>query len=101
MNTQAHSTTTDLDRVARRRVSARLGWLTHALVYLAVMGGLTAYALWQGRQPPMAAALGWGLGLFIHGLRVWLGDAGAGLHARMVEAERQRLIASRRHGGPF
>jgi len=86
----------ELDRRARRRVSARLGWLTHGLVYLAVMGSLTAVALWQGRQPPVAAALGWGLGLTIHGLRVILGGAGAGLRERMVEAERQRLLASSR-----
>jgi hypothetical protein len=98
MNT-LHHTITDIDRQARRRVSARLGWLTHGLVYLAVMGGLTAFALWQGRQPPVAAALGWGLGLSIHGLRVFLSDAGAGLRDRMVEAERQRLMASSRQGG--
>jgi len=94
-----HHTITDLDRQARRHVSARLGWLTHGLVYITTVGGLTAFAIWQGRQPPLAAALGWGLGLSIHGLRVLLGSAGAGLRDRMVEAERQRLMASSRQGG--
>jgi len=95
MNT-IESQASELDRLARRRVSARLGWLTHGLVYLAVMGSLTAVALWQGRQPPVAAALGWGLGLTIHGLRVLLSSAGAGLRERMVQAERQRLVDSNR-----
>lgn len=86
---------TDIDRLARRRVGARLGWLTHATVYLLVMGGLTAMTLWQGRHPPMVAALGWGLGLTIHGLRVFVAGKGSALRERMVEAERQRLAASR------
>lgn len=89
----ATDTATDLDRLVRRRVKARLGWITHALVWLAVMGGLTALALWQGRQPPVAAALGWGLGLAIHGLRVFLFEA---VRERMEAAEHQRLAAVRR-----
>lgn len=88
--------TTDIDRLARRRVGARLGWFTHATVYLLVMGGLTAMALWQGRQPPVVGALFWGMGLAIHGLRTFIGDAGTALRERMVAAERQRLAAGRR-----
>ena len=87
--------TPDIDRLARRRVGARLGWLGHATVYLLIIGGLTAAAYWQGRNPPLGAALGWGLGLAIHGLRVFLAGTGAGLRERMVESERQRLIAGR------
>jgi hypothetical protein len=87
---------TDIDRLARRRVGARLGWLTHASIYLLVMGGLTAMALWQGRHPPVAAAFGWGLGLTIHGLRVFVAGKGSALRERLVDAERQRLIAGRR-----
>ncbi len=86
----------DFDQLARRRVAARLGWFGHALVYLAVIGGLTAAAYWQGRHPPLAAALGWGLGLSIHGLRVFFAGAGAGLRERLVEAERQLLSDARR-----
>lgn len=98
MNTPLHTTTDslrDIDRLALRRVGARLGWLSHATVYLLVMGGLTALALWQGRHPPVAAALGWGLGLTIHGLRVFAAGTGSALRDRLVETERQRLIASR------
>lgn len=96
MHTATHHSAVDIDRLARRRVAARLAWFGHALVYLAVIGGLTAYALWQDRHPPLGAALGWGLGLTIHGLRVFLGGVGAGLRERLVDAERQRLQGARR-----
>ena len=99
MNTTPHTPLTDasdIDRLARRRVGARLGWLSHATVYLLVIGGLTALALWQGRHLPVAAALGWGLGLAIHGLRVFVAGKGSALRERLVDAERERLSASRR-----
>lgn len=88
--------TPDIDALARRRVGARLGWITHATVYVLVMSGLTALAYWQGRHLPVAVALGWGLGLALHGLRVFLSDAGAALRERLVDAERQRLTTGRR-----
>jgi len=90
MNT-THTTdlSRDLDRQARRTVKSRLGWLTHATVYLAVIGGLSLLAYANGRHLPVGVALGWGLGLTIHGLRVLL--SGGGLRERMVQAERQRL----------
>lgn len=92
----SHTATPDLEQLARRRVGARLGWLTHATVYLLVMGGVTVMALWQGRHPPVAAALGWGLGLAIHGLRMFIAGKGSALRERLVDAERQRLAAGRR-----
>mgnify|MGYP001766035439 CR=1 FL=1 len=91
----SHTATPDLDQLARRRVGARLGWLTHATVYVLVVGGLTAAAHWQGRNPPLGAALGWGLGLAIHGLRVFAAGTGSAWRDRLVEAERQRLMARR------
>lgn len=80
-----------IDRLARRRVGARLGWLSHATLYLLVVGGLTTLAVWQGRHLPVAVALGWGLGVAIHGVRLLVAGAGSRLRERMVEAERQRL----------
>ena len=94
--TTASTDTNDIDRLARRRVGARLGWLTHATVYLLVMGALTAFAFWQGRHPPVAAAFGWGLGLAIHSLRVFVIGKGSAIRERMVDAERQRLNAGHR-----
>ena len=81
----------NLDRQARRTVKTRLGWLTHAAVYVAVIGGLSVLAYANGRHLPVGAALGWGLALAIHGLRALV--TGSGLRERMVQAERQRLQA--------
>ena len=79
----------ELDRRARRTVRSRLGWLQHATVYVCVIGGLSLLAVVNGRHLPVAAALGWGLALALHGARVLIG--GSGWRERLVEAERQRL----------
>ena len=66
----------DAYRLARRRVRMLQGWYVHALVYACVIGILwLVYGLsGQSRFPwPLAPTLGWGLGLGIHGLVVWLG----------------------------
>jgi hypothetical protein len=47
--------------------AAQRGWFIHASVYLAVNLMFVALALVQGRSPMLAPALGWGLGLAIHG----------------------------------
>lgn len=93
MNTTPSTDTADsaVDRLARRRVKARLGWLTHATVYVCVIGGLSLLATVNGRHLPVGAALGWGLALAIHGIRTLA--HGSGMHERMVEAERQRIAA--------
>jgi hypothetical protein len=40
-------------------------------------------------------ALGWGLGLAVHGLLVFVLGTGSGLRERMVQRERERLNARR------
>lgn len=50
---------------------AQRGWLIHATVYAAVNLGLVVLAWAHGRTPMLAPALGWGLGLAIHGLVVF------------------------------
>ena len=87
-----------IDAMASRRVSARLGWYTHATVYACVIGGLALLGAWQGRYWPIAPALGWGLGLAIHGLRVFAAGAGSELRNGMIERERQRLQRQRSPG---
>lgn len=81
----------DLDRLARRRAGAKMGWLLHACVYLCVNLALAALAAYQGRHWAVFPALGWGLGLAIHGAAVWLALPGGRLHARLVERERAAL----------
>jgi hypothetical protein len=82
----------ELERLARQRAKARLGWYGHATVYATVITGLALMGWWQGRLWPIAPALGWGLGLAIHGARVFFADLGAGLGERLLQRERQRLI---------
>lgn len=82
---------TDIERIARKRASAKMGWYTHLLVYLAVNTFLMVLALTSGRYWALFPAVGWGIGLAAHGLAVLFTSQGAGLRERMVERERQRL----------
>ena len=85
----------DIERQARHRVAARLGWSLHALVFLAVNSGL-AYLSWRsGRDWAIYPLLGWGLGLGLHGLAVWLRLGGGGLPERWLAQERERLQRAR------
>ncbi len=89
----------DLDKLARRRAGAKLGWYGHAAVYLVVnlfLFALSEYALGQ-RRWSIYPLLGWGLGLALHGVAVFVLGPGSGLRERMVEKERERL---RRDRGP-
>lgn len=86
-----HNNDDALERMARRRAGAKMGWMIHASVYVLVNLGLAALSLSQGRHWALFPALGWGLGLAIHGAVVWLALPGNGWHARMVERERQAL----------
>lgn len=81
-----------LDRLARRRAGAKLGWYVHAMVYLAVNAGLAAISVSVGRSWAVYPALGWGIGLLVHGGVVLL--MSSSLRERMVERERAALQAS-------
>ena len=85
----------DLKRLARKRVKARLGWLIHATVYVCVITGLTLLGLSQGKAWPIFPALGWGFGLLMHGLAVFVVGAGGALCETWVEREHQRLVRQR------
>ena len=91
MNTPDRS----LDRLARRRAGAKLGWLVHALVYVAVNLFLLALAFGSGRNWAIYPALGWGIGLAAHGLVVYFVSGGAGLYQQLLERERSRLQVQR------
>jgi len=84
-----------LEQLARRRAGAKLGWAIHATAYVLVNLLLAALAAQQGRHWAIYPALGWGLGLLLHGAAVWLALPGGGLHARLLARERQRLHAGR------
>lgn len=80
-----------LDRAARRRVRAKLGWYQHAFVFVAV-NALLVWLSWRSDETwALYPMLGWGLGLALHGARVWLAAPGAAWRERMVQRERAAL----------
>ena len=84
-----------LERLAQRRASAKMGWFSHAAVYVAVNLGLALASLLSGRSWMSGPLLGWGLGLALHGLAVWLSGPKDALRQRMLEHERAALNRSR------
>lgn len=83
--------TNDLERTARRRAGMKLGWYIHAGLYLAVNLGLGAAALASGSRWVMFPAFGWGIGVAIHGVVVYLRTSGA--YDGLVARERRLLAA--------
>jgi len=81
----------DLNRLARKRAGAKLGWYIHATVYVGVNILLALISARSQHPWAIFPALGWGLGLLIHGVVVWLALPGGGLHERLVQQERQHL----------
>ena len=86
----------ELIRKAQRRVSLRMGFFSHALIYVVVNAGLFALNVFQGGLLwsfwPMA---GWGIGLAAHGLATWFSLNGDGLRDRMLKQEIDRLNGGR------
>ena len=59
-------------REAEKRVDAMLEWYVHLTVYVTVLTLLVTInvATWHGVPWAMFAALGWGIGLMAHAIRV-------------------------------
>ena len=83
----------ELERLAHKRAGAKLGWYVHATVYVLVNLFLFATAYFGLRSRPWSpyATLGWGLGLALHGVSVFVMGKGSGLRDRLVARERERL----------
>lgn len=93
----------EIDRLARKRAGAKLGWFFHATVFVIV--NLFIFSVSQygfGDRPwSIKPFLGWGLGLALHGASVWLLGAGGSVRERMVAKERERLQREQdRRNGP-
>lgn len=101
MNTATTDTASrppDIYRQARRRAGAKMGWIIHALVYLAVNGGLALLSFLSihgARHGAAATALGWGFALLVHGLVVYAAGPGSRLRESLVQAEVKRLQSQR------
>ncbi len=89
----------EIDALARKRAGAKLGWYVHATVYVLVnlvIFAMSRYAF--GTRPwSVFPLLGWGLGLALHGVSVFVLGAGSGLRERLVQRERERI---QRQQGP-
>lgn len=106
--TDPNPTAPSIEQRARRRVALKKGFLVHALVFVLVNAGL--YLVWQlgssgdsggwamhrggGHFLPL---WGWGLGLAIHGIVVFIRLQGEGVTERMVDREIEAI--KRREGG--
>ena len=89
----------DIDHFARKRAGRKMGWYIHAAIYVAVNGALLLAAWFGGRHHglPLFPALGWGVGLAVHGIRAF---APATLRDGLVERERRKLLRARERA-PF
>jgi len=87
----------DIERIARRRAGAKLGWYIHVTVYVLVnllMFGLSQYAF--GHRPwSVYPLVGWGVGVALHGISVFLLGSGSGFRERLLQRERERLQQQR------
>lgn len=83
----------EIERLARKRAGAKLGWFIHATVYVVVNAALLVLSdqMFGHRPWRLAPALGWGVGLLLHGAAVWLLGSGSDLRERMVQKEREKL----------
>ncbi|WP_296446203.1 2TM domain-containing protein [Rhodoferax sp. UBA5149] len=88
-----------LERMARWRAGAKLGWYVHVTVYVLV--NLLVFAMskygFGSRSWSIFPLLGWGVGVVLHGVSVFVLGSGSGLRERMVQKERERL--QRERGG--
>jgi hypothetical protein len=85
-----------LERLARRRAGAKMGWYIHATVYVLVNLFLVLLATSRGQNWAMFPLLGWGLGLMIHAAVVFFVAPGGNLYDRLLERERKSLGAGDR-----
>jgi hypothetical protein len=95
MNAMSELPNAELERTARRHVRAKLGWYIHATAFIAVNTMLALIAFNHGRSWAVYPAMGWSIGLAIHGAVVFLRTGGAGLHERLLQNERSRLQPQR------
>lgn len=88
----------EIERIARKRAGAKLGWYVHLTLYLLVNLLLFAIASRDVSHRPwsMYPAFGWGIGVLLHGIAVFVLGSGSGLRERMVRNERERLERQQR-----
>ncbi|HWI84451.1 2TM domain-containing protein [Ramlibacter sp.] len=93
-----HLSSEEIERIAHRRAGAKLGWYVHALVYVLVNLFIFAISRYGFGHRPWSVfpLLGWGLGLAMHGVAVFMLGTGGALREHLVQREREQL--QRRNG---
>ena len=83
---------------AKQRVEAKLGFYTHAAVFVGVNAILAAVDLTGSPEKLWFywVLLGWGLGLALHAVQVFLMPQDTSLKDRMIEKELARMTAPKK-----
>jgi hypothetical protein len=84
---------TDKYKIAKRTAAKKLGFFIHAIVYVATIALLVNINLVTSPNYlwfiwPMA---GWGIGLFVHGITIFLQSGSSSIRERMVQREIELL----------
>lgn len=87
-----------IERLAKKRAGAKMGWYIHATVFVLVnTAWLLASDLFFGHRPwRIASTLGWAVGLALHWAAVFLLGSGSDLRERMIQKEREKLQRQQR-----
>ena len=82
-----------IERLAHKRAAAKLGWYVHAFFFVIVNLVILALSRHGFGQRPWSVFpfLGWGAGLALHGVSVFVLGSGNSLRERLVQKERERL----------
>ena len=85
--------------VASKRANAKLGFYTHLSAYIVVNLLLIVINLISPARHYwfIWPLLGWGVGIFFHGMGTYMFLSGSGFKERIIQGEMERLSA-RRHG---
>jgi hypothetical protein len=85
----------DLEDIAKKRVQARMAFVTHFAMYSVMNMGLLAIWYVTGAGYPwfMWPLLGWGIGILAHAISLVVGP-GSVAERRAIDRELQRLRAT-------
>lgn len=83
----------EIEKLAHKRAGAKLGWYIHFMVYVLVnlFLFLTSELAFGSRRWSVYPMLGWGLGVALHGISVFVMGSSSGFRDRLVQQEREEL----------
>lgn len=82
----------ELEEIAKKRVQARMGFLVHGAMYLAMNAGLIVIWTLTGAGYPwfLWPMLGWGIGILAHAVGLFVGP-GSAAEQKAIDREVRRL----------